>query len=295
MPDTDLPSATNVARSDGGLTRLEWELIADARAWAGKRPELPGQLLQQINAAGRRLMQRALSSPRVAEMVDMASTQLLEQFDPEAVRTEGPRLDPDGHASPARRTAALKQADGRADMAARRFTRMLGAQGAATGAASINLVTTAVAMAGDITASTVGLLHAAAEVLAAYGPRGDDLRTGAVRILLLVGEREPERRRHGLLVAAGIEPAPTPGLEDLAEILAGQTGPRVVNEAIETIIRRRVRARLLLAVPAIGAVIGAATSMWMTSRATEAAKHVGRLTFLHRHAVLSPNLTSAVG
>lgn len=265
------------------LTDAEWRMVAEARAWAAERSERPGQVLNRISSLSRRAMRRALDARPVADAMERAAGQLLEQFDPTSLNTSGPALDPTGAAAPARRTAALYQADIHADDVRRRYRRMLGTQGAVSGAASINPVTMLVALAGDVTASTLGILHATAETLAAYGVR-DDLRTVAVRTLVLAGEQEPAARGRGLLVAAGIDQAEVPDPSDLAQVLAGQTGPRVVTEAIETIIRRRAQQRLLTAVPALGAVAGAATSVWMTSRACEAARHVGRLTFLHQHA-----------
>lgn len=290
------PTTDGDLRTGADLTRSEQRLLDEAWAWCEAAGGTGGsELFDRISSTSRGLVRRALATAPASAAIAAAARRLLDQFDPSGIEVAGPPFAAGDTLTAADRAVALARADQHARQIERRYRRLLGAQGAVTGAASINITTTLVALAGDVTATTLGLLQSAAETLAGYGVPGD-LRAASIRTLLLSTEPDPDRRRHGLLLAAGVDrgegfasdgPA-TEGREPLVEAFGAQAGPRVLIEALEGIVRRRAGRRVLVAVPAMGAVAGAATSVWMAKRTGTAARHVGRLAFLDRYAPLPP-------
>lgn len=155
-------------------------------------------------------------------------------------------------------------------------------EGALTGAASTNLLMAVGAVATELAVSLVGLLRASAETLAGYGEPIENLRGLAIATVHLAGVQGPSERRRGLLKVVGQEASSTPVDDQVYGVLAEQTGPRLVNEAIEALVRRRVQQRAVSAVPLLGAATGGATSAWMINRACKTGQQVGRLRLLRR-------------
>lgn len=266
------------------LTTNERAVLAEARAWIAKEPPPPARALQQVTAVPRRLVRRVMEQDVVAGAIEEGARRLLDQFEPwvEDLEPSDLGLPTSARPDPDVRADALRRADDEAQAVLRKYRGALSLQGGATGAASVNLVATVAAFAADITASTLGLLRAATETLAAYGQTRQLERT-AVGVVALAGETEESARRDGLTAAAGLRPASHERSDDLAAALAEQAGARLLNEALETLLRRRVQQRALSAIPLVGAAAGAGLSAWMTTRTCKTAQHVGRLRFLHRH------------
>lgn len=274
---------TDLARPE--LTTEERAVLTEAREWIDHEPSGPALALQRITAAPRRLLERVMDHDVVADAIESGSQRLLDQFVPwvQNLEVADHGLGEGFVAEHNDRADALRTAEDRADATLRRYRNALAAQGGATGAASVNLVATVAAFAADLTASTLGLLRATAEILACYGRR-DDLEAASIATVVLAGESDREARRRGLITAARLDGAADRRSSDLAQVLAEQAGARLLNEAVESTLRRRVRQKALGAIPLVGAAAGAGLSAWMTTRAGDAARQVGRLSFLRRHA-----------
>lgn len=273
------------------LSEPEREWLRAAEAWINEDPTVTGRALATLTSSSRRLVQRVLDGVGAQKGAEVIARRVIETFDPvtSPVSLSRPAtIDNDD----ARRRQAMRAADGHARAVQRRYIAVLGLQGAATGAASVNPFATVAALTTDVAASTFGLLRAASEILSGYHDFAD-LKAVSVATLLVAGETDATARRAGLLEAAGVGPDHRRGGHELASVLAEQAGPRIVNEAVEALVRRRIRQRALSTVPLLGAATGAATSVWMAERTCTAARNVGRLASVHDRVGLDPAALNA--
>ncbi|MDX1621336.1 MAG: hypothetical protein R3320_10120 [Nitriliruptorales bacterium] len=265
------------------LGPIDRQHLADARRWIHRDASLTDRILGGVSDNSRQLIDAVLDRSGARRTMQRVAAELLDNFEP--VVSGGPPAAMTPQMEPEQRARALAHADRDADQIASRYIGGLSVQGAATGAASVNPLAAIAAVAADVTITTLGLLRASSEIISTYIHR-DDLREASIATVLLAGEQDVDTRRRGLLITAGIEPAAQPSEDRLAAILAEQAGPRLVNEAMESLVRRRVRQRALAAVPLFGAALGAATSAWMVERACTVARHVGRLSAIHADVTL---------
>lgn len=268
----------------------EW-LLEEARRWIADGATQPNRALGAITAGSRRAMDVALTTSGAKAALRRVTGRILDDFQPIVpAGMSGTDSAAGAAADPAERIAWMRTADQRAVHIREQTVERLALQGAITGAASVSLPATVVALTTDIVYATLTLLNAAAEILSEYGETAD-LRERSISTLLLAGEPDIDARRRGLLRLAGIVPggggADDAGFEG---VLAEQAGPRLVNEIVETIARRSLHRRAVLAVPILGAAAGAVTSAWMADRAGRTAQQVGRLSRLHRTVGLAPSV-----
>lgn len=281
MTDATTDTTTHPHRAE--LTVTELALVRDATTWVDRDPDWADRVVDGIGGAARRLLDRALRSSSVQSAVHQGAATLVQRFEvpdvqpPPAVRALGGSPTSDAR----RRDDALAQAEADAAAVARRHAATLGVQGALAGAAGTGVVTAVAALATDVAASTVGLLRAAAATLVAYG-HTDDLLGTSLAAVLLAGERDAAARRDGLVRAARRGRTATAGTGGLPAAVAEQAALRSLNQTVETVVRRRLQQRALVAVPLLGAAAGGATSAFTTTRTCEAARHVGRLHLVAR-------------
>lgn len=288
MPDTPAAPAPSPADRVMSLTVREQQLLGEAADWVHRSAGPAKQAMERVNALTRKLLQRAMASDGVTAAIDGAAAGLLERIEvtatdiPPAVASLGRTAAP----GPAERDRALAQAEDEAQRLERRHRAMLTAQGALSGAAGSTLLTAVAALVTDVAASTAGLVRAAAATLTAYG-HTEDLRDTALAVVVLAGEQDPSRRRAGLAAAASLGgPSPDPALPTA---MADQAGIRTLNQTVESLLRRRLQQRAVVAVPILGAVAGGATSAHTAARTCATARHVGRVHFVARHCGVQPD------
>lgn len=291
---TDLPTTppddTAVSSPGSGTpTHREATLLDETRDWTRHTPGAAARAIDRINGVTRGLVERALAAPAVASAIDDAGAALLDRVDVDRVQVPPAvaAIDTAPWPNPDERAVALEQAEQQAAAVDRRHRALLTAQGALSGAAGSGVVTAVAALVTDVAASTAGLLNATVATLAAYGHTAD-LRGTALRTLLLTGESDADRRRSALVDAAGTG-GPLASDAALGRAFADQAGIRTVNQAVESVLRRRVQQRAVVVVPVLGAVAGGATSAFSVARTCAAARHVGRLHLLARHLDRSPD------
>lgn len=284
MADRATDGADMTGSTTTMLTAHELALLAEARDWV-RDGAWSSAMLEPVTTAVGAALDRAVRLPAVARVAQRATDALVDGLDDALdlpTLLDGPAATA---TTPDERVALLDAGDEHAEQVRQRHVGRTAARGAVTGAMSSTWIGAAAGLAADVSATTLDQARAVAEVLAGYGLR-EDLRATALATLALAGERDPERRRTGLLAAAGFTAHPSPGVDELGDVLAEQTGARLLTDLVERVVRVRVRQRAAGVVPVLGAAAGAVTGATMTGRACDVARHVGRLRVLRTHAEL---------
>jgi hypothetical protein len=260
-------------------------MVDEARRWVEQGPSWGDAALAPLTAVTQRAVGAIARVPAVADAIERGATTLVDEVlgdvEQQAATSAASTSTP---TTASGRLAVLDDADEQTEQVRERAKGRLAARGAVTGALSVNTMGAVAALATDVVTMTATQLRAVGRILALHGV--EELGTTAVATLVLAGETEVGRRREGLLLAAGFDARGDGLAGDLEEVVAEQIGARVATDAVEQLLRRRVQQRAVGLVPVVGAAAGAVTAAWMTARACDTARHVGRLRFLRVHAAL---------
>lgn len=273
------------------LQVYEREVVADIRSWVGREPGWRDRALVGASNRAQRVVDLVLESRRAERFIEQLTTTVLDNLRDVAVRDLSGRvaLAP---ANDRERVDLLRAADERSRTMAQQYAGALGLQGAAAGAASISALLTAFAFTADVGMAVGGALRAGAHQLALYGISPSDPGTleASVEIGAIAGEIDPAQRRTATLAVVrrildgdGSDPD-----RAFPRVLVQQTGTRAIKETAEQTVRRILRRRMAGLVPILGAVASGVSSASLAMRVGEAGRHVGRLTYLSRHAGLDP-------
>lgn len=254
---------------------LERRVRADVDDWVDRHQSPWGRAVATASSISRTALAPITTLSPVQRALRTATDRILEQArvhdqvnHDHVQQMQGHRDDP---------AAMLALASGRSADLRRRRRLVLSAQTAATGAASVTPLTTAVSFVGDLVVVTLGLLHTASGVLATHGVVDADLERLSVGTALLSTERRPAHRRHGLqeLVTGPVDPDCSS-----SEVVAGQAGPRLAADAVESLVRRLAGRRTMAAAPVLGAITSAASTVWMVDAVVDTASQVGAMRLL---------------
>ena len=278
-------------RSVPTLTTYERHVVADVRAWVGREPAWRDRVLVGASNRARRVVDLVLESERAERFVEQLTTTVLENLREVAVRDLGARVAP-APSDASGRERLLRAADERSRDLAHHYAGLLGVQGAAAGAMSLTALLSVVVLPADVAIAVGGALRAGAHQLALYGvsPADPGALEASVEIGAIAGEIDPTLRRVGVQATTRrlLAGDATDADRSFSRVVVQQTGTRAIKETAEQTVRRILRRRLAGIVPVLGALASGASSASLAMRVGEAGRHVGRLTYLARHADLDP-------
>ncbi|MFN2557475.1 MAG: EcsC family protein [Nitriliruptorales bacterium] len=274
------------------LESYERSVVHEVQQWLNREPGWTGQLLGGVSDRSRQALDLMLTTEWGRRTLRKATERAVGALEGVALRGLADQREASVVPGDSQnRQAMLRRADERAGQLRNLYVGLLGVQGGLVGAASLTWTRSAAAIVADVAIAVAVTLRAAAHHLAVYrvAPSRPSVLEAAVEVVAVATETDAAMRQHHI---AGLSRGLLENLRDdeldreLSRVVIQQTSSRAVKEAVEQTVRRVLRGRLAGLVPVLGAATGGATSAWLAAQVCEAARQVGRVTFLARHTPL---------
>ncbi|MFN2556965.1 MAG: EcsC family protein [Nitriliruptorales bacterium] len=283
------------------LESYERSVVDEVQRWVNREPTWSDQLLGGMSDRSREVLDIVLRTEWGRRTLRMATERAFGAL--EGVVLRG--LADEGEAAlvptdPQEREAVLRRADERAGELRSLYVGALAAQGALVGAASLTWARSVAAIVADVALAVLVTLRASAHHLAVYGVASSQpsVLQASVELVAVATESDPAVRKQQILVLSrGLRENRQAGDLDreLPRVVIQQTSSRAVKEAVEHTVRRVMGGRMTGLVPVLGAAAGGAASGWLGAQVCDAARQVGRVTFLALHTPLPVNEVLGIG
>ncbi len=274
------------------LESYERTVVEEVQRWVNREPNWTDQLLGGVSDRSREVLDLVLTTAWGRRTLRLATDRAFGAL--EGVVLRG--LADEGEASvvasdPQERQAVLRRADERAGELRSLYVGLLAAQGALVGAASVTWTRSVAAIVADVALAVAVTLRASAHHLAVYGVASSQpsVLQAAVELVAVATESDATVRSQQIAaLTLGLRENRQDGDLDreLSRVVIQQTSTRAVKEAVEQTVRRVMGGRITGLVPVLGAAAGGASSGWLGAQVCDAARQVGRVTFLALHTPL---------